>query len=180
MRIPHDLDYYPAQSKMPTDLQKRLREYAFRYGDTYASYLVTDDGWDTVWSGGGRGVVRFARWGGCYAMVVGGLLAPPETQDRLLADFLRLAKANRWHVAFCNIDREQLPLFRRHGFQVTKFGEDPVVRLDKTTWEGKEYEWVRRQENFCKRQGVEFFEVDPNPNDRRGRPAEGQRSRPDS
>ena len=165
MRIPDGIHYYPAGARMPSDLENRLQEYAYRYGDTYASYLVTDDGWETVWSRSGRGVLRFARWGGCYAMVVGGLLAPPEEREDLLAGFLDLAKRNRWHVAFCNVDREKLPLFRRHEFQVTKFGEDPVVRLDKTTWEGKDYEWVRRQENFCKRQGVRFLEVDPNPND---------------
>jgi len=150
---------------MPSELESRLQEYAYRYGDTYASYLVTDDGWETVWSPSGRGVVRFARWGGCYAIVVGGLLAPPEEQDELLAGFLKMAKRNRWHVAFCNVDREKLPLFRRHHCQVTKCGEDPIVRLDKTAFEGKDYEWIRRQENFCKRQGVRFREIDPNPND---------------
>jgi phosphatidylglycerol lysyltransferase len=163
MKIPDGIQYYPAGARMPSELERRLQEFAYRYGDTYASYLATDDGWETAWSRDGGGVVRFARWGGCYAMVVGGLLAPPEEQDALLAGFLELARLNRWHVGFYNVDREKLPLFRRHGFQVTKFGEDPVVRLDKTTWEGKDFEWVRRQENFCKRQGVRFFEVDPDP-----------------
>ena len=163
MRIPSGLEYYPAQSKMPAHLEQRLRELAFRFGDSYASYLVTDDGWDTLWSQNAQGVVRFTRWGGCYAMVVGGLLAPPEVQGQLLADFLHLAKVNRWHVAFYNVDRQRLPLFRQHGMEVTKFGEDPVVRLDKTTWEGKDYEWIRRQENFCKRQGMKLVEVDPDP-----------------
>jgi phosphatidylglycerol lysyltransferase len=165
MKIPDAVRYYPASARMPPELQERMREFAYRYGDTYASYLSADDGLDTVWSRDGRGVIRFARWGGCYCIVVGGLLAPPDDQPALLDGFLRLAKLNRWHVSFYNIDRQNLPLFRRFGLEVTKFGEDPVVRLDKATWEGKDYEWIRRQENYCRRQGVRLFEVSPNPHD---------------
>ncbi len=165
MNIPDGVQYFPARSEMPAHLGDRLQRYAFRYGNTYASYLVTDPDWETLWSRERRGVLRFVRWGGAYAMVVGGLLAPPEEQEGLLTDFLQLAKSNRWHVAFYNIDREQLSLFRRRRFQVTKFGEEPVVRLDRTDWKGKDYEWVRRQEKFCTRQGVRLIEVDPDPND---------------
>jgi phosphatidylglycerol lysyltransferase len=165
MNIPYGLPYYPARTEMPAHLEDRLRRYACRYGDTYASYLVTEPDWETLWSRDYRGVLRFVRWGGAYAMVVGGLLAPEEEREGLLADFLQLAKSNRWHVAFYNVDREQLSLFRRHGFQITKFGEEPVVRLDRTDWKGKDYEWVRRQEKFCQRQGVRLVEVNPDPND---------------
>jgi len=150
---------------MPEAVEERLRRYAYDYGETYASYLAAEHGWETLWSGGHRGVVRFVRWAGRYAMVVSGLLAAPEDQEGLLVDFLRFAKANQLHVSFYNISRDQLPLFRRHGFQVTKFGEEPVVRLGKTTWRGKDYEWVRRQENYCRRRGVECIEVDPDPGD---------------
>jgi phosphatidylglycerol lysyltransferase len=165
MRNVDDGEYYPARAALPAALTERLRQYAYFYGDSYASYLVTEPDWETYWTPGHRGVVRFARWGGRYVMVVGGLLAPPEERERLLTGFLRLVKRNRWHVTFYNIDRQQLALFRRHRFQVTKFGEDPVVCLDKTNWQGKNYEWVRRQESFCLRQGVRLSEVDPDPDD---------------
>ncbi len=112
MKIPDGIQHYPVGARMPLELEHRLQEYAYRYGDTYASYLATDEGWETVWLADGGGVLRFARWGGCYAMVVGGLLAPPEKQEALLAGFLELARQNRWHVGFYNVDRERLPLFR--------------------------------------------------------------------
>lgn len=163
------MEYYPAGAALPVELDARLRWYAYHYGDTYAAYLVTEPDWETLWSREYRGVIRFARWGGRYVMVVGGLLAPPEEREGLLADFLQLAKRKGWQVTFYNIDRQQLPLFRRHHFQVTKFGEDPVVPLDKTNWEGKDYEWIRRQENFCMRQGVRLNEVNADPNDRQYR-----------
>ncbi len=169
MRNTDGSEYYPGRVPLPAVLDDRLRRYAFCYGDTYASYLVTEPGWETFWSPEHRGVVPFTRWSGRYVMVVGGLLAPPEEKEPLLDAFLRWAKRHGRHVTFYNIDRQQLPLFRQRGFQVTKFGEDPVVRLDKTTWEGKDYEWLRRQENFCTRQGVRLVEVNPDPSDPRYR-----------
>ena len=90
MQKANDTEYYPARAALPPDLDERLRRYACCYGDTYASYLVTEPDWETFWGRGHRGVVRFARWGGRYVMVVGGLLAPPEERERLLGDFLAL------------------------------------------------------------------------------------------
>jgi phosphatidylglycerol lysyltransferase len=142
-----------------------LQDYAFHWGENYASYVVTERDWETLWCRDGRGVVRFVRWAGRYALVTSALLAKPEDQETLLVDFMRFARANQLNVSFYNIGRDQLDLFRRHKFQVTKFGEEPVVRLDRTTWQGKDYEWIRRQENFCKRQGVELVEINPDPGD---------------
>jgi phosphatidylglycerol lysyltransferase len=42
---------------------------------------------------------------------------------------------------------------------VTKWGEEPIVDLRDTNWQGKAYEWLRRQENACHRQGVTLREV---------------------
>jgi phosphatidylglycerol lysyltransferase len=98
-------------------------------------------------------------------LVVGGLLAPTERRADLLAQFVRYARARRWHVSFWNIGRDQLPMFRELGFQATKCGEEPFVRLAGATWQGKDYEWLRRQENFCRRQGLEVAEVATDPGD---------------
>ena len=61
--------------------------------------------------------------------------------------------------AFFNICEDQLPLFRKFGFQATKWGEEAIVDLRGCTWSGKRYEWVRRQTNYCRRQGLEFLEL---------------------
>src|SRR5262249_52242970 len=39
--------------------------------------------------------------------------------------------------------------------------EEPIIDLDTCRWVGKSYEWVRRQTNYCLRQGLTAFEVRP-------------------
>ena len=61
-------------------------------------------------------------------------------------------------LTFYNIADDDLPLFREAGFQITKWGEEALVDLADCRWEGKAYEWVRRQSNYCRRRGLEFAE----------------------
>ncbi len=65
-------------------------------------------------------------------------------------------------VSFYNIADDELPLFKQSGFQATKWGEDAWIDLSRHTWRGKAFEWVRRQSNYCDRQGIIFQECDPN------------------
>ena len=102
---------------------------------------------------------------GRNAFVVGGLIATPENRETLLVAFLDFAASSKLVVSFLNIGRNDLALFRRYGCQISKFGEEPVIDLEETTWNGKAYEWLRRQENFCTRQGVQFREIAHDPGD---------------
>ncbi len=54
-----------------------------------------------------------------------------------------------------------MPLFREHGFQVTKWGEEALIDLDACSWQGKAFEWVRRQSNYCQRKGLVVYEYLP-------------------
>jgi phosphatidylglycerol lysyltransferase len=155
---PYGCEHYRSQAEMPSLLTARLRQLAIDHGDTYASYLVTEQDREYFWSTGECGVVGFRRRGR-YLTVADGLLAAPDDRPQLLADFLAFTKANRWHVTFVNVPRNEINVFRNLGCQVSKCGEEPVVRLQRTAWKGKDWEWVRRQENYCKRQSVEFREV---------------------
>jgi phosphatidylglycerol lysyltransferase len=64
------------------------------------------------------------------------------------------AAAEQLVLTFFNIAEDELPLFRRFGFQATKWGEEALIDLDDCTWSGHAYEWVRRQSNFCRRHGL--------------------------
>jgi len=149
---------------MPLELKDRLRQCARKFGDTYASYLVTQSDREYFWSSGRRGVVGFRRLGR-YVNVADGLLADPADREQLLAEFLAFTEQNRWVASFMNVPRNELKLFRRQGCQVTKCGEEALVQLDQTDWRGKDSQWLRRQENFCRRHGIEVFEVDPDTED---------------
>ena len=116
---------------------------------------------DLIWFGSwGDGLVSFVRHGR-NLHVVGGLIAPEEAKDGLLASFLEFARANRRRACLYNVVPEEMGLFRRHGCQLTKLGEEPIVDLTRTTWRGKAYEWVRRQENYCLRRGLAVRELVP-------------------
>ena len=74
-------------------------------------------------------------------------------KEQLLEEFVGYARQRRLFISFYNIADDELPLFRQFGFQVTKWGEDAWIDLQQQTWIGKDYEWVRRQSNYCLRRG---------------------------
>ena len=147
---------------MSPELIDRLRLKARTFGDTYASYLITEPGREYFWGPERCGVVAFRRVGR-YVNVADGLIAPPEDRERLLTEFLTFAEQNRWVASFMNVPRNEIKMFRRQGCQVSKCGEEALVQLDRTDWRGKHAQWLRRQENYCKRHGIDLCEIDPDP-----------------
>ena len=141
--------------------RRSLENFAFEFGRSYDSYLATDPGRQYFWSTNGRGVVAYVPVGK-YLNVVGGLLADTDDKERLLAEFVEYAQRRRLFISFYNVADDELPLFRRCNFQVTKWGEDAWIDLPQLTWTGKLYEWVRRQSNYCSRFGISFAECLPN------------------
>ena len=134
-----------------------IESLAFRWGCCYDSYLAIEPGREYFWSASGRGALAYVRRGK-YLHASGGLLADDEDKEPLLAELLAYAASRRLVVNFYNVTPDDLPLFRSYGFQITKWGEEAVVHLGHCTWEGKAYEWVRRQSNYCQRQGLVFTE----------------------
>jgi phosphatidylglycerol lysyltransferase len=147
----------PDADILQADETDRLEHYAFHFGRCYDAYLVAEPGWEPFWSRRGRGVVAVIRQGR-HLFSSGGLLAPAAHQAELLAELVEAADARRQVLTFFNIPEEQLPLFRAAGFQATKWGEEALVDLPGCTWSGKDYEWVRRQSSYCRRQGLAVAE----------------------
>jgi phosphatidylglycerol lysyltransferase len=154
--------HYRSLAEMPSALADLVEACAFDHGRVYDSYLVIEQPREYFFASGWQGCVGFTRHGR-YAHIVGGLLAPAEDRETLLAEFLAFAREERLHVTFYNLLADEAPLFRAAGFQVTKWGEDPLVDLKTTAWKGKAFEWLRRQENYCRRQDVEIEEVVADP-----------------
>jgi phosphatidylglycerol lysyltransferase len=135
----------------------RTEHQAFTHGAVYDSYFATESGWKRFWSRDRSGLVSYRRLGR-YVKVIGGLLARDEDKPRLLREFVAFARSHKLLVTCFNVTEEDAPLFREHGFQVTKWGEEPYVDLQSCTWSGKQFEWVRRQTNYCRRAGVSVVE----------------------
>jgi phosphatidylglycerol lysyltransferase len=136
----------------------RLESLAYRCGRSYDSYLVMDLDRLYFWSSGGRAVLGFVLRGS-HAVVIGGLIGPDDAREPLLIEFMEECRASGWTACFGLVHESDLPLFDRHGFQSTKIGEDALVDLRECTWQGKAFEWVRRQGNFCQRQGLVCEEI---------------------
>ena len=136
----------------------RLEAMAYRCGESYDSYLVMDLDRSYFWCSGGRAVLGFVLRKR-QAVVIGGLIGPLEAREMLLTEFMDHCRSHRWTACFGLVPEHDLPLFDRHGFQSTKIGEDALINLRDCNWQGKTYEWVRRQTNFCQRQGLVCHEI---------------------
>jgi phosphatidylglycerol lysyltransferase len=150
----------PARPLPREDDLARAERFAARFGRAYDAYLVTEIGWEHFWSSGRRGMIAVARQGR-YWFSSGGLLAPAAHHEDLLRQFVAHAADQGCVPTFFNICDDQLPLFRKFGFQATKWGEEAIVDLASCSWSGRRYEWVRRQSNYCRRHGLVFLEIRP-------------------
>lgn len=149
----------PHPSELSEESQQELVERcAFYAGTQPDSYLVTEPDYQHFWNKQKTGVIGYIRERG-YLHVIGGLIAPPQHREELLAQFCDYLDQNKLLAAFYAIVEEDLPLFRNFGFQVTKFGQNTAIDLENHHWEGREYAWVRRQVSFVARQGIDAQEI---------------------
>lgn len=137
--------------------QFELEEMAFLHGQSYDSYLSTEGDLRQFWSSDHQAVLAYARLGK-YVHIQGGLLGAVENRQKLLTEFRQFIERKRLVATFYNIGETDLPFFKTAGFQITKWGEEPVLDVQDVTWTGKEFEWVRRQANYCRRQNIVVHE----------------------
>lgn len=137
-----------------------LEDLAFQYGQVYDSYLACEAGRERFWSSEGAGAIAFVNVAG-HLKVGGGLLAAAADRPRLLKEFLGFVSQKYKSAAFFNITDVDLPLFQEYGIQVTKWGEDTLIDLQDWSCQGKAFEWLRRQRNYCVRQKVSCAEWHP-------------------
>lgn len=150
--------YSPLTSSAKT-LQD-LQAFVFEHGQVYNSYLATEPGREIFWSSEEQGMVSYVRRGR-HVLIGGGLIAPPEHREELLRQFLHFTREYSLRPVFFDIQSDVVTLFREYGFKATKIGEDALVDLPDCTFAGKPFEWVRRQSNYCQRNGLVFTEVRP-------------------
>jgi phosphatidylglycerol lysyltransferase len=156
-----NLDNLMAATDQKTGPVDRLEGLAFEYGQSYDSYLVTEGRPCQFWSTDGSCALAYALIGR-FVHVQGGLLGPKDRRPQLLREFAEFLRQNRYVATFYNIGEAELPHFKDQGFQITKWGEEPLLDLADLTWSGREYEWVRRQANYCRRHKLLVSECVPN------------------
>ena len=160
--VPEGCVHLAGREELSADQLKVLEGLAYREGEAYDSYLALERDLQYFFSSSAEGAVGFTQWRG-HLFVVGGLLAPEQRRGLLLSQFMEFASSNKLEVSFMNVLGRDVRSFRNAGFSVSKVGEEPVIPLEDCTWKGADFAWVRRQENFCIRSGVQFEEIVPDP-----------------
>jgi len=137
-----------------------VEQLAFDHGTSADSYFATEPDGHVLLSACqtvAASVMKNLR----YWHVPGGILTAKEHRPGAVSWIKELAKAHKVTIAVYNVSPEDVPLFEQEKFEINKFGEEPVLDLGNITWKGKDFEWVRRQRNYCERQGVVCREVLP-------------------
>lgn len=135
-----------------------VEDYAIRFGDQYDSYLsVRAEGRRFFFASEGRGIVSGIQRGRRFG-TFGGILGPVVEWDSVAQELVAQCKAQKMQVGFFAANQALREHLEPHGFRANKFGESAIVNLNVTDWKGKNYEWIRRQSNFCLRQGLKVQE----------------------
>ncbi|MEZ6121565.1 MAG: DUF2156 domain-containing protein [Planctomycetaceae bacterium] len=145
-------------SEMSAEQRRRFERMAFEFGQAAESYNVVMSPGTILKTPCGQGLVSVLKSGRSWHLP-GGLLAPDELQPAFVDWLKRISARQRRTIAVYSVSQHQAEIFRESGFEVTKLGEVPVLDLGGITWKGREFEWVRRQTNFCLRAGVSVNEI---------------------
>jgi len=159
IKFPLEMQSAPTHHNALTpDECSRIEMSAFRFGNAPESYDIANSSSSILRTPCGEGFLNV------YAdrrfwHIPGGIIADDEKKPSTVLWLKELAAQQRRTVAVYSVSAEEVPLFREAGYAVNKFGEEPVIDLGSLDWEGKPFEWVRRQTNYCRRQGLDVSEI---------------------
>lgn len=143
----------------PAEFQK-LEALAFEHGTNFLSYASIENDRSWLVMGDFEGIVGFLR-AGKYIHLTGAPLCPAELRERMHEGMTKLSKDNRVVLSILWLERSEAEYFRSRGWDAVAVGRDCRVSLTECTWKGSDYSWLRRQESYCLRQGLEVREVTP-------------------
>lgn len=152
---------FRTRASLTPEERAQIEQLAFDYGEAAESYLIVEPDEKVLLLPDLSGAAAIVE-NGCtgYLNVPGGMLAADDIGRRALLEALKSRIGVDCHTinTYSVLDKD-IPLWEQAGFQINKFGEEPVLDLGSIDWKGKPYEWIRRQSNFCERHGVICEEV---------------------
>jgi phosphatidylglycerol lysyltransferase len=100
----------------------------------------------------------------CVAISLGDPVGPDDRLEQCIREFMRFSSQKRWTVAFHQALADLLPIYRKLGLRVIKFGEEAVVDVAhfcSVTAETKFFRYIRHR---FEREGYTFARhVPPHP-----------------
>lgn len=155
---PESQSHSSSHARRTSEDQLRIEDLAFRFGSAPESYDVANASSQVLWVPSEQGILHLHADRKTWHFP-GGIIAGDESKPSIIAWLKQTAKEQRRTVAVYSVGVEDAPLFREAGFAVNKFGEEAMLDLGSLTWQGKPFEWVRRQTHFCKRNSLEVIEI---------------------
>ena len=153
------LDIHPrCRSVLNAEEHTRMERFAFEHAKSAEAYDIVISNGSFLETPSGNGLISVLQHGKFWH-AAGSLMAPEELKPEMVRWLKRLSENQQKTLIAYSISAEEAPLFIDAGFEVSKFGEEPLLDLGSICWKGKEFEWVRRQTNFCQRAGLEVLEV---------------------
>lgn len=143
----------------PAEFQ-RLEALAYEHGANFLSYCSIEPDRSWVVMGDFEGVVGFVRTGR-YLHLTGAPLCSETVRERMYQGLMTLALENKLILSIQWIERSEAEYFQARGWDAVAVGRDCRIPLTECTWKGADYSWLRRQENYCVRQGLVVREVVP-------------------
>jgi lysylphosphatidylglycerol synthetase-like protein (DUF2156 family) len=104
------------------------------------------------------GFVSYRRHGR-HRLNLGGVQAPVDAREPLLAAFLDDAQAQGDRVVAVQVRREQVALFRAHGFSANQLGSSYALDLGRFALQGGLREKLRNKIARARRAGVAAYEL---------------------
>ena len=153
------------RDKLDAVQKAELERMAFQHACVPESYDIAVSAGHLLQTKCGQGIASVLA-DGRFWHIAGGLLAAEPAKADMIQWLYELSVNQRKTIAVYNVSELEAATFKAAGFVVNKFGEEPVVDLPGGNWNGKPFEWVRRQANFCERAGLAFSEVTEAGNDR--------------
>jgi phosphatidylglycerol lysyltransferase len=143
---------------LTNDEHSQIEESAYVYGNAPESYDIATSLGSVLRTPCGQGFLNVyvdkRIW-----HIPGGIIADESRKPSTVHWLKHLATQQRRTIAVYSVCAEEVEIFREAGFEINKFGEEPVIDLGDINWQGGCFEWVRRQTNYCRRQGLYISEI---------------------
>ena len=137
---------------------ERLENTAFQHAAAPEAYDIISSSGALLRSPCGCGAASVHE-DGRHWHVAGGIVAPTELKPQFVQWLKQSCEAQKRTLAVYSVSAEDVVTYQQAGFAVNKFGEELVIDLKNWNWSGHQFEWVRRQTNFCVREGLVVEEI---------------------
>lgn len=135
-----------------------LESAAYTFGLAPETYDVACTPGTVLRTPCGSGIFNLHK-DGRFWHLAGGMIAHPDLKPQMVQWLKDISSKQRQTILVYSVCDNELDEYRRAGYAINKFGEEPIVDLANMDWKGSAFEWVRRQTNFCVRAGLEVVEI---------------------